>query len=219
MTTAPSFSPSSVAGTDCRVMVYVDGFNLYFGLKDKGWRRFYWLDQQRLARNLLKPNQALVGVRYFTSDIKAGTDKHQRQQVYLDALAVHCDLLTIVRGRYLLKDRQCRRCGDVAKIPEEKKTDVNIAAHMIVDAFTNRFDTAILVSGDSDLVPPIEMIRLHHAEKRVLVAFPPNRKSDDLKRIAHGSFWISEKTFRISLLPDPVVKPNGYRLCRPATWS
>ena len=27
-----------------RVSVYVDGFNLYYGLKSKGWRRYYWLN-------------------------------------------------------------------------------------------------------------------------------------------------------------------------------
>ena len=42
-----------------RVIAYVDGFNLYFGLKDKGWRRFYWLNVQLLVQNLLKLNQDL----------------------------------------------------------------------------------------------------------------------------------------------------------------
>jgi uncharacterized LabA/DUF88 family protein len=90
---------------------------------------------------------------------------------------------------------------------------------MIADAFTDQFDTAILMSGDSDLVPPIEIIRRHQPEKRVIVAFPPNRKSDDLRRIAHGWFWINEKNLRISSLPDPVVKPNGYKLFKPPTWK
>jgi uncharacterized LabA/DUF88 family protein len=219
MTTASSQSSPLGTGNNFRVMVYVDGFNFYFGLKAENWKRFYWLDQQQLATNLLRPAQSLVGVKYFTADIRAGTDKHRRQQTYLDALQAHCPLLQLIRGRYLLKDRRCRACGDVAQIPEEKKTDVNIASHMIVDAFTGQFESAILISGDSDLVPPIEMIRQHHPEKRVIVAFPPNRKSDDLKRTAHGSFWINEKTLRISLLPDPVVKPNGYKLFKPGTWK
>ena len=53
-----------------RVIVYVDGFNLYYGLKDSGLRRYYWLDIQKLAKNLLKPNQRLVAVRYFTTRLK-----------------------------------------------------------------------------------------------------------------------------------------------------
>ena len=208
-----------IAATPLRTIVYIDGFNLYFGLKSHNYSRFYWLDVQRLAENLLRPGHSLIAVKYFTADIKAGTDKHRRQQTYLDALLTHCPKLGIFRGRYLVKKRQCQQCGAVAQIPEEKKTDVNIASHMLVDAFTDQFDTAILVSGDSDLVPPIEMIRQYRPGKKVIVAFPPKRKSDDLVRVAHGSFWINERTFRISLLPDPVIKRNGYLLFKPKRWN
>jgi len=41
-----------------RVITYIDGFNLYFGLKSQGWERFLWLDVQALSRNLLKPDLA-----------------------------------------------------------------------------------------------------------------------------------------------------------------
>lgn len=54
-----------------RVIVYVDGFNLYFGLRSKGWRRHYWLDLVKLAEALLKPDQQLAGVHYFTSRIRS----------------------------------------------------------------------------------------------------------------------------------------------------
>ena len=202
-----------------RVIVYVDGFNLYFGLKSKGYKRHYWLDIERLAGHLLKPGQDLKVVKYFTADIKRGTGKHRRQQTFLDALVTHTTKLEVIRGRYLIKDRQCRQCGHVAQIPEEKKTDVNIATHMLIDAFTDRCDVAFLVSGDSDLVPPVEMIRQHYSTKRILVAFPPGRKSEELKKVSHGSFWINEKTLRISQMPNPVVKPNGYELHKPSQWK
>ena len=104
-------------------------------------------------------------------------------------------------------------------MPEEKKTDVNIASHMLVDAFANRFDIAYLVSGDSDLVPPIEMIKIHQPEKRTIVAFPPSRKSDELKTVAHSFFWINEQRLRLAQLPETVTKPNGHELVRPAKWK
>ena len=50
-----------------RVTAYIDGLNLYYGLRDKGWRRYYWLDVRRLIENLLKPGQALGEVHYFTT--------------------------------------------------------------------------------------------------------------------------------------------------------
>jgi hypothetical protein len=53
-----------------RVCVYVDGFNLYFGLKSKGWRKHYWLNLEALSTSLLKPGQRLETVHYFTSRIR-----------------------------------------------------------------------------------------------------------------------------------------------------
>lgn len=199
-------------------MTYVDGFNLYFGLKSKRLRRYYWLDIERLARNLLCADQELVGVKYFTADLQGGNEKWRRQQTFLDALLTHTTQLEIIRGHYLIKRWQCRKCGQVVDVPEEKKTDVNIATHMMTDAFLDRFDTAMVVSGDSDLVPPVEMIRQHIPGKRAVVAFPPGRHSTDLRRVASGSFWINEKHLRISQLPNTVVKPNGHQLERPSEW-
>ena len=49
-----------------RVAAYVDGFNLYFGLKEAALKRLYWLDVQALATRLLKPGQAIVATHYFT---------------------------------------------------------------------------------------------------------------------------------------------------------
>ena len=63
-----------------RVIVYVDGFNLYYGLKDSGLRRYYWLDIQKLAENLLKPNQRLVTVRYFTTRISKTPANPEKQK-------------------------------------------------------------------------------------------------------------------------------------------
>ena len=50
-----------------RVAAYIDGFNLYYGLRSKGWRRYYWLDLRRLVERLLRRGQQLVAVRYFTT--------------------------------------------------------------------------------------------------------------------------------------------------------
>ena len=52
-----------------RVAAYIDSFNLYYGLRSKGWRRYYWLDLRRLAERLLRPGQQLAAVRYFTTRV------------------------------------------------------------------------------------------------------------------------------------------------------
>lgn len=68
-------------------MVYVDGFNLYYGLKSKGWRRFYWLDVRELSEKLLRAGQQLVGVRYFTARITGNQQEKKRRQANLSGSA------------------------------------------------------------------------------------------------------------------------------------
>jgi len=205
------------SATGRRIFVYVDGFNFYFGLKSKRWKRYYWLDMWLLAERLARRGR-LESVKYFTACVRDNPPKELRQQAFLNALRFHRPRLEIVYGHYLLKDVQCRKCANVWRTAEEKKTDVNIATHLLKDAFHDRFDTAIVVSGDGDLVPPVETIRVEMPTKRVTIAFPPNRFSADLQRAATNFFHINQKAIRTSLLPDPVVKPDGAKLHKPAEW-
>jgi uncharacterized LabA/DUF88 family protein len=204
-----------------RVMVYVDGFNLYFGLRNKGWRKYYWLDLVSLAMALLKENQTLSGVQYFTSRIRTNgrnIDDMQRQTTYLEAIETQPGLKSYF-GHYLEKPKECKQCGATWMDYEEKMTDVNIAVQMLSDAFNDRFDIALLISGDSDLTTPIKMLRSQFLEKRVIVAFPPDRQSFELKKAANATFTIGEANLRQSQLPVQVRRADGFVLHRPAHWK
>lgn len=203
-----------------RVIAYIDGFNLYFGLKSKGWKRYYWLDVVGLSRALLKPGQTLQAAHYFTARIRLTGNNHadmQRQADYLDALATS-PLLTIHFGHYLPKGRQCRRCGNTWTDYEEKMTDVNIAVQLLADAYDDRFDTALLISADSDLTTPVQQVRARFPAKRVIVAQPPGRNSVQLATAATAAFTISETKVRQNQLPAAVTTASGYVLTRPANW-
>lgn len=204
-----------------RVIAYIDGFNLYFGMKEKGWRRFYWLDVRKLALNLLKSDQRLVAVRYFTSRVSSSTfdpEQAKRQGSYIEALGTLPET-TLHFGHYLTKAVKCFKCGNQWLKPEEKMTDVNIAIALIDDAFRDRFDTALLISGDSDLVGAVLQVKNLCSKKRIVVAFPPARSSARLKAEAQASFVISRKTLKDSQLPDAVAKPDGFVLTRPERWK
>jgi len=69
-----------------RVIVYVDGFNLYFGMLDAGYYNLKWLNINLLASSLLKSTQELIGVKYFTSRVNNNPDKQKRQSTYLAAI-------------------------------------------------------------------------------------------------------------------------------------
>ena len=205
-----------------RVIVYVDGFNLYYGLKDSGLRRYYWLDIKKLAENLLQTNQRLVAVCYFTSRLKklpASATKKERQSTYLDALNTLPDT-HLYYGHYLAKDNQCSSCGAVWQTYEEKMTDVNIAVELLVDAQDDKFDTAIIVSGDSDLTRPIEAVLQRYSIKRVIIAFPPKRdRSNRLKSAATSCFTIGRKKLKDSQFPDEIETASGFVLKRPQKWN
>lgn len=203
-----------------RVVAYIDGFNLYFGLKEAGLKRHFWLDVGALAGNLLKPGQVLAGTHYFTARIRDNgrnaTDR-KRQGNYLEALQLAG--ARIHEGHYLPKDRRCNGCGRTWRDYEEKETDVNIAVQLLADAFDDTYDLALLVSGDSDLTTPIRHVRRRFPAKRMIVAFPPRRHSAELERCANGFIHIGEDKLRASQLPATMAKPDGYLLSRPATWS
>lgn len=141
-----------------RVITYIDGFNLYFGLRSKKWQRYYWLNFNLLAANLMKPYQKHIYTKYFTSRIVNPLGKHKRQTVYLEALQTLPDL-SIYYGKYQHNPHKCPNCGHVETIPSEKMTDVNIAVELLADAYQDKFDTALLISADSDLTSPIEKVR------------------------------------------------------------
>lgn len=201
-----------------RVITYIDGFNLYFGLKASNYQRYYWLNIQQLALNLLKPDQQLVRTKYFTARVSRPPDKQKRQSIFIEALETLQDV-DIFYGHYQQNPFDCKRCGNRVWIPNEKMTDVNIAVEMLTDAFQDNFDTAMLISADSDLSSPIERVHSLFPNKRVILAFPPNRVSERLKQVSKAHFTIGRKKLHDSQFADSVQKVDGFSLQRPASWK
>ena len=203
-----------------RVISYIDGFNLYFGLRSKGWRKYYWLDLYGGSASLLKPWQQLEHCHYFTARVSADgrSQSKNRQTLWLDALSTRTGI-SVHEGHYLSKQQNCKSCGAQWTTFEEKMTDVNIATQLLIDAFDDRYDTALVISGDSDLTTPIQQVRKRFPDKRIIVAFPPGRHSLHLKSAAHGSMHIGEDKLRQNLLPDSITMPNVFVLQRPNGWQ
>ena len=103
-------------------------------------------------------------------------DKSSRQSAFLNAnKGLNGERFEIVRGKYLEKKITCPNCKYTIIRPEEKKTDVNISIRMIADCFQDKTDVIILVSGDSDLLPPtiyshnIDSNMKYHKSKVILL--------------------------------------------------
>ena len=201
-----------------RVNVYVDGFNLYFGMMEAGFSYCRWLNVKALAQNLLQNNQQLMEVKYFTTRVSNNPDKQKRQSTYLDAL--YNEGIKIIYGQYQNNNLECHRCGHIWMAANEKMTDVNIATNILVDAYQDKYDMAMLVSGDSDLVPPIKAVHEHFPSKRVFVAFPPKRHNNTAAAVAKGSLTIGRKKLVESQLNSSIQKKSdSFTLNKPTDWN
>lgn len=202
-----------------RVTCYVDGFNLYHAIDDLTQPHLKWLDLWSLAESLTYPRERLVSVNYFSAFATWLPDKYARHRVYVRALELRG--VTTFMARFKEKDRQCYGCGSHWIDHEEKETDVHIALKILADAFDDIFDRAIIISGDSDLVPVLTMVHTRFPTKGLLVAPPPGRYAGarDLRQQASSQMEITKGRIARNLLPaevsggddDPVVtRPREY---------
>jgi hypothetical protein len=212
------------------VVAYIDGFNLYFGLKRKYGRRYLWLDLVELVRRL-RPGDQVLAVRYFTAVVKGEPVAAANQIDYIDAVQAHCGpTLELQRGWFKpRKIAPCKVCGQHYECAcpnrfrsyEEKETDVALGAAMIEDAAAGRGDLTLLVSADSDFAPAVRAIKRLTPARPVLLAMPPGNLHPH-KRFANvGYFNINETALRHSQLPDDVPNPTdpaGRVRSRPAKW-
>ena len=169
-----------------RTIAYIDGFNLYHALRDLNRPHLKWLDLWALSESLLQPQDTLVGVNYYTAYANWLPPKSiAAHRAYIKALQAVG--VTPVFGQFKDKHIKCQKCHQVFKTKEEKETDINIALGLVVDGLQNRYNKAILVSADTDLVAAVREVRQLTSGKSVFVAVPPNRYklSRDLGKRLH----------------------------------
>lgn len=202
-----------------RVIAYIDGFNLYYGLRAKYRRRYLWLDLERLVQRL-RHNDEIVAIKYFTALVLDDDAAVLRQQNYLNALKAHSgEKIDIVLGRYTRTDFVCLHCGHQRIKYEEKETDVNIAVSIVADTAAQASDIALIVSADSDLCPAIRMARSLGKQRGMIAVFPPARSSFEVRSLIRGAFTLPAEHLRNSLLPETVTDPvTGRSHKRPGHW-
>lgn len=204
-----------------RVNVYIDGFNLYYGAV-KG-SPYKWLDLGALCRRLL-PNDSIQSIEYFTAIVSARPDDPNvpvRQQVFLRALRTVPDL-QIIYGHFLT--HSCRMVltgtNPVKKVwvnkTEEKGSDVNLAAHLLRDAYNKKFEVAVLVTNDSDLLEPVRIVR-QELNLPVGILNPHRHHSAVLKSQATFMKRIRQSDVAACQFPELMTDEKG-RFHKPSTW-
>ncbi len=165
----------------------------------------------------MKSNQELIAVKYFTSRVSNSPDRQKWQSTYIDAL--ESIGVQVFYGNYQDGTQECKRCGHLRRTAKEKMTDVNIATAIIVDAIKNEYDMAMLISGGSDLTPPIREVHKHFTNKRVFIAFPPKRHNSSMALVPKGSEIIGRKKLLGTQFEEVVLSKTGYPLVIPENWK
>ena len=206
--------------------VYIDGFNLYYGAL-KG-TRYKWLNPLELCRLTFGPTNTYHRVRYFTalvSNTAWDRTKKARQEFYLRALlTLRAKVPTDIHyGKFLthsvsmpLANTPSQKATVIKT--EEKGSDVNLASYLLFDGFKGDYDCAIVVSNDSDLVEPINLVR-RELQLRVLVLNPHRKKpSHDLKRAATLFKTVREADLQNSQFPSQLNDSSGRTIRKPSRW-
>jgi uncharacterized LabA/DUF88 family protein len=204
-----------------KLIVYIDGFNLYYGcLKDSPFR---WLDVHKTSQ-LLFPSDEVIKVKYFTAPIKVrkgdDPDRPSRQQIYLRALKTIPNL-EIIEGTFLkhkVSMKLANKVGYALVIKsEEKGTDVNIASHLINDAHNKCFEKAVVISNDSDLVTPIRMVT-KEINLLVTVISPFDRNNIQLQSVATDVKQIRKGLLKVSQFNEKLTDATG-EFSIPLKWK
>ena len=198
-----------------RVIVYVDGFNLYHALDDLNQDHLKWLDLWSLSEKLIAKNglETIVAVKYFTAFATWRPESLRLHQKYVAALKARN--VTVILGRFKEKRNRCKSCGVQYISHEEKETDVNIGSHLISDGLRNRYDRAIVISADTDLNGVVDLARQETDEKIIHLVTPPGRHS----RNRAALFAITRGRIKQSLLPETCQTKEGKTIVRPTKYQ
>lgn len=214
---------------------YVDGFNLYKGALANSPHK--WLDLAALCDRLA--GERVDRVAYCTAplvDLPGDPSTANRQQIYLRALEGN-PRIDVFMGKFSrrtprlhrISDPRCECCtGSMARRKcaccagrtiqvikfEEKGSDVQLAVQLVKDASFNLYETAIVISNDSDLQPAIDAVE-RHMDKRVVVVSPHKAG-----RSLRGSMrrFLSNGLLASSQMPKTVLDTQGFQVTKPSTW-
>lgn len=206
-----------------RVIFLIDGFNVYHSAIDAYYLlklRVKWLNIHSLCSSLLpliSKDATLVDIYYFSAFAfhKNDPDVIKRHENYINALK--STGIVPEMGRFKPKDITCPLRGKFIK-HEEKETDIAIASRLFEILHSDKCDTVVLVTGDTDLTPAVETCNSLFPVKSILFAFPYHRYNEELKLLAPPSFRIHAKSYVRHQFPDPIPLPDGTTISKPSTW-
>lgn len=159
-----------------RVMIFIDGSNLYHNLK-----RYNIKIKFEDIINKLETKREIVGVFYYTAllDKDFDEERYKEHKKFLEKIK------QIPKFNVVLYNLRKTILEDGSIHFEIKGDDLYLAIDLIKGAYENLYDVAILVSGDEDFIPSIKLAQKNG--KKVINAFFPKSSSYLLRNCCDGS--------------------------------
>lgn len=167
-----------------RIALFIDGANAYAAAKRLGWN----FDHRKMLEHFAALGR-LHNAFYYTALPQHADDKQKR---FVDALTYM---------GYTVRTRPLREITDEnGEVSRRASLDIELVTDLLTSS--DRYDTAVLLSGDGDFERPVEVLRARG--KRVIVACIPEMTSYELRNAADE--YIDLKDLR------PHIERPGYRL-------
>ena len=211
-----------------RTYIYIDGFNFYYGaVKDTPYK---WLNFKKLFEYLLDSSHQIISIKYFTSMVTGKIDPDQpiRQKTYIRALKKYIPEISVYYGKFLShnvfkplaypinKNLFGKNIKFVNVIKtEEKGSDVNLAVHLLNDAWLDLHDCAVIVSNDSDLSESLRLVKKQHKKKIGLITPGKTHLSRELLKYSDFTKRVRKGVLAASQLPNPIPATTIHK---PAVW-
>ena len=214
-----------------RVIAFVDGVNLYHAItrhsqvtvqntRIRPYAKYRWLDLQKLIAQFIGRDDCITEVRYYSAIVPWNADAAYRHRLYIEARATTGVITTL--GRFSKKEKRCPLCNRRFETYEEKHTDVNIAIDLISEALCDRYDRAVIISGDNDMLTAYEHVLRLFPEKSLQILLPIDARAENLKKWARAHkvqySKINENHLRNAQLPD-IIKVSNREIIVPARWK
>ena len=214
-----------------RIFVYVDGFSFYYGLTRRP--PFKWCDIYGVIQELF-PKDKILAVKLFAGKVLSIPNNQkapERQNAYFRALRTNSKV-TVIVSEFRAYDRELPLSDDYTKkakvrVYKEKKSDVNLATHMIIDAINDEFDCAVIVTNDIDFVEPIKRTRYSYKKPVYLIPtiiYEKEAEKEDksfvakeLLRFSTNKKFITKEMLSKNQLPEKLRDDKG-EIHKPKEW-
>ena len=193
--------------------MYNDGYNLFNAVYDIGWFDAIWVNLELFGEALaarVPGDPRLTMFNHFTTrpctnpqHISPKADP-EVFNAFVNANSVS-SRVTVIRGAFVHRGRD-------GNLHEEKQSDVNLAYKLTADAYTDAFDSAVIISGDTDFLRLIRTLSRTFPRKSFVIASPPgraNRLAQQLEGEGLQQVIINREMLLRSQLQPTVMDPKS----------